>query len=230
VVLVLIAPILVALAAGLIGISTPAVALAPAVRGAVIPAVLPVTLTPTEGAPTTPTTTPPTTTPAPVPTPPACPVGSMVVVVGDSITELGAAKLRASLTAAGYVPQINARGGRTIAAASEVVWGFGEEVGLQRCWVIALGTNDAFYSSPEHYQYDILRLLSFIPAGEKVWWVPVRVAGGDAINALVPISNPLVPATLTTWQPVAGDIQADGVHTTVQGQAHWAASIMAALG
>jgi hypothetical protein len=158
-------------------------------------------------------------------TPRVCPIGATVEVIGDSITEQSAGLLRQQLVATGYVPQINARGGRTIAAGQEVVWGAGEEVGPLRCWVIALGTNDALTTTPDHYQPDIARLLGFVPCVrgcEPVWWVPVAVAGGDAINGLLPV-------TQVDWHPSMCDLLADGVHLTPMGVQHWVAQVMAAL-
>lgn len=197
---------------------TPATATSPAVRGIT-----------DIGTPSVPTTTPivdigtpPVPSPEVVPTHPACPAGSTVVVVGDSITELGAADLRQSLIHAGYTPWINARGGRTIPLGDEPVWGFGEEVGVQRCWVIALGTNDTWLTPPAEYLADITTLLSHVKAGEPIWWVSVAVPGGVAINALVPV--PLI-----TWQPTPDVLLPDGVHPTPAGRVLWASLVMASL-
>lgn len=163
------------------------------------------------------------------PAPRACPIGAQVVVIGDSITELGAPALRQLLAGAGYDPQINSRGGRTIAQGWEVAWGYGEEIGITRCWVIALGTNDMWYPSTTGIQYDMLKLLSFVPQGEPVWWVQVAVPGGDAVNRLVAVANPLVPATLIAWVPTAVDLVADGVHTSTGGRRRWATTVLASI-
>jgi len=160
-------------------------------------------------------------TPAsPVP-PRACPKGSTVVVVGDSITVATSTQLTAALNSKGYTPAINAHSGRTLLRAIEPVAGYNEFHNLRRCWVVALGTNDIVHLPASQWQSDINTVTSYIPKNEPSWWVRVATAHGDEFNALVPY--PLI-----NWKPMASEVP-DGTHPNEAGTQTWVALVMNAL-
>lgn len=150
-----------------------------------------------------------------------CPVGSMVVVIGDSITVQSADELSANLTAAGYVPAINAHTGRHVLDGIEPARGY-VQFGGPRCWVIALGTNDVLAGDPGIWEQMIGNLLEQLPAGEPVQWMRVAVTGGELFNRLVTV--PLID-----WRPTAADLDPDHIHLSVSGEARWAAAVALAL-
>lgn len=156
-------------------------------------------------------------------TPRACPAGSTVVVVGDSIAMLAANILDAKLVAAGYTPEINARGGRTISEGIDATWGFNYKTAPARCWVIALGTNDIIHQDVAHAQTDIDELVNYIPAGDPAWWVRVAIVGNEQIN-------PLVTLPMIDWRPTAAQLETDLIHPNAAvGLDAWASTVMATL-
>jgi hypothetical protein len=109
-----------------------------------------------------------------------------------------------------------------IGAGVESVWGYGDLQGVDRCWVIALGTNDALYNPVSTFQPAIAALMAHIPPNEPVWWVDVAVANGDAVNAEVGV--PLVG-----WHPAPDELVPDGVHLTDAGATRWADVVFASI-
>jgi len=160
-------------------------------------------------------------TPASPDPPSACPKGSTVVVIGDSITVATSTQLTAALNSAGYTPAINAHSGRTLLRAIEPVAGYNEFHNLRRCWVVALGTNDTYHLPASEWQSDIDTLTAYIPKGEPSWWVRVAIPHGDEFNALVPY--PLID-----WEPIASELP-DGTHPNEAGAKIWVSLVVDAL-
>lgn len=156
--------------------------------------------------------------------PRACPTGSTVNVVGDSITVYTAAALSDHLMAAGYMPAINARSEREIREGLETIRGYVQLPG-QRCWVIALGTNDVYRLDPSGWQDSVNALVALIPAADPHWWVsvaaPAAPQSDDDFNALVPY--PMI-----RWLPIPEELK-DEVHPNAAGVDLWVSDVMATL-
>ncbi len=113
------------------------------------------------------------------PTPPHC---SRVVVVGDSLTEASAGRLRQALASAGYTFIVDGQRSRRIpgsvrdpysgvSAALRLRASWGEA----DCWVIGLGSNDleAGAGDPALARTWIDEQLRAVTPGARVWWINV---------------------------------------------------------
>ena len=154
----------------------------------------------------------------------ACPPGSNVNVIGDSITVYAAATLADHLQTAGYVPAINARSEREIGEGLETIRGY-VPLSAPRCWVVALGTNDVYRVDSSGWQASINAVVDLIPPEEPHWWVRVTAPAAPQSDQKF---DDLVPYPMIQWRPIPEELK-DGVHPNEAGVEMWVSLVMAAL-
>ncbi len=155
-----------------------------------------------------------------------------VTIVGDSLEMwVGGEALRARFAAAGVPVLVDARVGRSVNGGRRRVVAIRAEHGDSECWVVALGTNDAWGSAGAGsgwrrvvFGWRVRAMLAEIGADHRVWWVNVatRRAGlarsfGD-FNAALSAAG-VVVVDHAGLMAVAGGWAGDGVH--LSGAGYW---------
>lgn len=146
-----------------------------------------------------------------------------IVIIGDSLTARGNGALHASFPDA----IVNARGGRLTSEGAEPALGIAES-NAAHCWVIALGTNDAYFEIDAAESAAAINRLLGIASG-RVWWVLPEFAPAAGLDASEFVS--LIPTWVNRIElhTPASEFAWDGIHLGPAGYERRAQTIAAAI-
>ena len=166
-----------------------------------------------------------------------------VTIVGDSLeTWVGGEALRARFAEAGVLVLVDARVGRTVNAGRRRVAAIRAEHGDSSCWVVALGTNDAWGAAAAGsmwrraaFGWRVRAMLAEIGADHRVWWVNVATRRAGLARSFADFNAALSAAGVVVvdyagLMAVAGGWAGDGVHLSGAGYQRRAELVAAAVG
>lgn len=166
-----------------------------------------------------------------------------VTIVGDSLeTWIGGEALRARFAEAGVPVLVDARVGRSVNAGRRRVAAIRAEHGDSSCWVVALGTNDAWGAAGAGsgwrrtaFGWRVRAMLAEIGDGHRVWWVNVATRRAGLARSFADFNAALSAAGVVVvdyagLMAVAGGWAGDGVHLSGAGYQRRAELVAGAVG